>query len=80
MSMVWTLSDSILSPQQHSLLVTFKKINQNPILVNINKLKLYRILDVVFRRLEATTKRGEKTQWKYPIKIQFWNTTLIINT
>jgi hypothetical protein len=37
-----------------------KKIDPNPILVNINKLKLCGILDVTSQGLEATTEGGRK--------------------
>jgi hypothetical protein len=42
--MVWTLLNIIFLPNNIILLVTIDKFDPNPMLVNINKLKLYRFI------------------------------------
>jgi hypothetical protein len=47
-------------------LVTIKKFDPNPILVNINKLKIYRTPDVASQKVEATTKGGRNNLMAIP--------------
>jgi hypothetical protein len=43
--MIWTIYDLVLFPNNIILLVTIDKLNPNPILININKLKPYRFIE-----------------------------------
>jgi hypothetical protein len=49
-----------------ALLVTVEKFDPNFILVNINKLKLYKTSDVASQRLEATIEWGKEDLMAIP--------------
>jgi len=57
---------NITPPNNIALLVIIKKFDPNPILVNINKLKIYRTLDVASQKMEATTKGGRNNLMAIP--------------